>query len=325
VQVYIKAIILYLLILLFVGCALPKQAPIETQDFISKRELLVARLVKQSHEDFLRGRMPDAELGLRKALLLAPDVTQISLNLGRTLARNGQIEEATQVLEGVLKRKPRDLKLINFIGESFYEAGETKIALNYFKRALVTIEQLKAEKIVVEPALIYLTNRNLSTVNFKNGDLADSLCFMTQALEAQPGLDNMLRVVRVETALGAYQNAETRLSLFQQLTPGLNDARLFILRAIVRLALNQKDKAIEDINAALKREETIGEYVIEMRLLADALIEEVPVEGEESIEEPEVDEEAVEQTLSDLQRLYLPLSVLEILDRKQEEKEMAIE
>lgn len=300
------------------ACALPQPTNIERQDFIPQREVLLASIVKKAQEDYARGRLLDTELGLRQALLMAPGTTQIILNLGRTLARNGQVDEAQQLFATVLERKKDDLPLINFVGESFFEGGHYEKALTYFIQARDIIEEKQKIPVFVEPSFVDITFRNLSTVLFRSGETIEALCAMHRAFDIAQTPDNVIRLVRLESARGAYANGEALISNFITLNPSTGDGRLFLLRAMMRLALGQRDLAIEDMNAASKRDDTIAEYALELRLLTEILIESTVSEEESSDDE---DEDAPAEYLTGAKRLYVPLTVLELLDNFAHQKE----
>lgn len=306
----------------FGGCALPQPTQIERQDFVPKRDVLLANIVRTAQEDYSRGRLFDAELGLRKAMVLAPDVTQIALNLGRTLARNGQPEEAQRVFARVLQRKSSDAEILNFIGESFFEGGELEMALDYFERAQSVIDDAAVKLIPLVPGVAERTLKNLSTTVFRQGDIHRARCALAAAYELSPSPENMIRLARIETAVGSWRNAETLITTFFTLNVGNTDPRLYLLRAIARTASLNNEQAIEDLNAALKREELIQEYALELRLMAAAIIPPVVDEegNEREISESSESEEVEPESLSDAQRLYIPESVLLILDQYREKK-----
>lgn len=306
------------------GCALPQPTNVERQDFLSKKEVVLARILRDAQADYNKGRLLDSELSLRQALLLAPDTTQIVLNLGRVLARNGQLEEAEEFFLSVLKRKEHDGAILNLAGEAFFESGDYTRAKKYFERAkMVVDESLGAESNALTPDadLIDRTLRNVSTVYFREGDLIGALCLMDQAYARRASFDNVARLARIELALGDYWNAENRLTSFLTTNVGFSDGRLYLLRAIARLASDQKDKAIEDINAAAKRDDTIAEYGLEYRILSEILI--VPEDGEDS-SEGDTEESSIEE-FSSSQRLYLPAPVLRRIDQYEQERRDKLE
>ncbi len=310
------------IVALLSGCALPRPATVETQDFVSRKEIVLARILRDAQKDYGQGRMFDAELELRQALLLAPDTTQIQLNLGRVLARNGQIEEAQKAFDAVLKRRPKDVPTLNFAGESFFEGGKFDIAEQYFERAhQISLEFEKAQipdkSVIIDPDNVDRTLRNLSTLYFRDGNLIDALCIMNEAYAKRTTFDNLARLVRVEMALGDYANAEMRLTTFLVANPGFSDGRFYMLRALARLGTDQREKAIEDIKAAQKRDDTIAEYAMELRVFGEILIVPEEVEGEE-VEESEDDGAGLEE-FKPSQRLYLPLTVLRLFDEYQEQ------
>lgn len=313
----IKGICLATAIVLMCACALPQPTNIERQDFIPQREVLLASIAKKAQEDYARGRLLDAELGLRQALLMAPGTTQIILNLARTLARNGQPDEAQKLFSSVLEKKKEDLALLNFAGESFFEGTHYELALKYFSRSREIIEEKQALPEFVDPSLVEMTFRNLSTTLFREGETIEALCAMHRAFDISQSPDNVIRLARLESARGAYANSEALISSFLTLNPGTGDGRLFLLRAIMRLALGQKELAVEDMNAASKRDDTIAELALELRLLTEILI--IPEESEDDSDSDEDDAPA--EYLTGGKRLYVPSTVLELLDQFAHQKE----
>lgn len=306
------------------GCALPQPTQIERQDFIPKREVLLADIVRTAQEDYARGRMFDAELGLRKALVLAPDVTLIVMNLGKTLAKNGQAEEADRIFSRLLDRKGRDVELLNFIGESFFEGDRLETALEYFEKARRIIDEQAEAGAPLGSGIIERTVRNIGTASFRLGDLPRALCSVHEAYDITQSPDNLIRLVRLESARGASANVDGLISNFFMFNPGNSDPRLFLLRAIARVALGRNEQAVEDLNAALKREAQIQEYAVELRLMAAAFIPPAVDEDGVLIEEEDEEEETLPEKLKDTQRLYIPGQVLEALDQWREKKEQEL-
>jgi hypothetical protein len=113
-------------------------------------------------------------------------------------------------------------------------------------------------------------------------------------------------------AFGRFSQVQARVNSFLVSNPGTNDARIFLLRSLSYFGLNDIEKGKEDLIAAQKREESIGDYTLELLLLGESYIPpEPPEDGEELPEEEEV---VSLQELAVAQRLFLPSSVLKVLD-----------
>lgn len=295
------------------GCALPRPVAVERQDFVSKKDVLVASLVRQAQSDYLRGRYQDTEGGLRKALHLAPDTTQVSLNLARVLSKNGQLPEAMKIFERILLRKPKDFVLTTFVGESLYEAGEYEKAEQFFDRSLELIALAQKEMRPVETKDIEAAERSKVVTAFRRSDIEGAICLAHETFVRGPNPENVIKLARLELAFGRYSQAEQRITSFLLSNPGTNDARIYLIRALAHLGQGLEDKGKEDLRAAQNREESIGDYSFELLVLSEAFLPPPPLEeGEEHTVEEE--DTLSLQELSAAQRLFFPLAVLKVLD-----------
>lgn len=155
---------------------------------------------------------------------------------------------------------------------------------------------------------------------FRRSDIESALCSAHEIFARMPNPDNLVRLARLEIAFGRFVQAEKRISSFLLSSPGSNDARIFLVRALSYLGQGIEEKAIEDLVAAQKREESIGDYSLELMLLGEAYIPPPPLdEGQDPMEE---EESQVVQELSVAQRLFIPVAVLDLMDRKAAEKKL---
>lgn len=312
-----------LICLLISSCALPRPVAVERQDFVSKREVLLASLVKQAQTDYVRGRYLDAEGSLRKALYIAPDTTQIALNLGSALIKNGQIPEAQKIFDKILLRKPKDIALKTYVGEAFFESAEYQKAEYLFDRSLELIELAKFEQRVLEPALIEAAQRSKTVAAFYRSDIEAAICLAHETFITTQNPDNLVKLLRLEMAFGRFSQVEARVNGFLIANPATNDARIFLLRSLSRFGLGNIEKGKEDLVAAQKREESIGDFVLELLLLGESYIApEIPQDEDEIAEQEEL---ISLQELTASQRLFLPFSSLNMLDNKLAEKRIRYE
>jgi len=78
---------------------------------------------------------PDAIRSYRKAFALAPTMPGLRLNLGLSLFKNGDYEQAIGMFEPLLKTQPDDQRLNVLVGMSHYGLAHYAVAALYLKQA----------------------------------------------------------------------------------------------------------------------------------------------------------------------------------------------
>ncbi len=313
-----RACLSFLSTVIITSCALPRPASVERQDFVSKRDVLVAKLVNQAQTDYMRGRYLDTEGSLRKALALVPDTTQVALNLARVLAKNGQIAESEKIFNKILLRKPKDIALINFIGETLFEAGEYEKAEYFFKQSLTQIEAAKVEQKELDIVLVQAAQRNQAVAAFRRSNQELALCLADEIFVKTPNPDSLVALLRLELAFGRFSQVENRVNAYLVSNPGAADARIYLMRALSRFGQGAIDKGKEDLAAAQNRDASIGDYSLELLLLTEAYIHPEAIKDGE--EQPQEEELISLQELTPAKRLFLPALTLKALDDKLAEK-----
>jgi tetratricopeptide (TPR) repeat protein len=318
---------------LLAGCAAPRLSAVESQSFVPQREIQINQWLDQAARDFSRGRFVDAEGNLRRALYHAPGTKQIMLNLGRVLLRNGQLEEAARIFTSIESRWPRDLSSLAFIGESYIDVGDWAHAKDYFER-VIDIDNARAQAIPILGAMQANAKVKAAEVNavlaarvgatvaqFYFSRFEESVCGAHDLYVETATADTLVRLARFELAFGRIGAAEKQISAFLEMQPGTGDARVFLMRAIARFALGDELGAAQDIQAAQKRDETVGEYALELSLMAEI----APQPRTDDIEEEEEDDEESDiplQVLTAQRRLYIPHMVLNRFDSHYQEKRL---
>jgi protein O-GlcNAc transferase len=140
---------------------------------------------------------------LREAAARSPDVADVHLNLGNTLAEHGQTEEALACYDRVLALQPNHPAAHFNIGNLHRSAGRLEEAAASFRRALV-----------VAPEDAH-THNNLGLVYERQQRLDEAAAAYRQALaldpnhvQAQGNLGNVLRAQgRLDEAIACYERA----------------------------------------------------------------------------------------------------------------------
>lgn len=128
------------------------------------------------------GRAAEAEAPLRKAVAIAPAHPAVRMNLAQWLTQQGNLDEALQVVEGVVADEPNRHWAWERLGELKARLRRFSEAADHFGRAV----QLQPQ----DPSLIF----KLAQANFDSGRRADAMRVLDAARMLAPGNTAIFRL-----------------------------------------------------------------------------------------------------------------------------------
>ena len=128
------------------------------------------------------GRAAEAEAPLRKAVAIAPAHPAVRMNLAQWLTQQGNLDEALQVVEGVVADEPNRHWAWERLGELKARLRRFSEAADHFGRAV----QLQPQ----DPSLLF----KLAQANFDSGRRADAARVLDAARMLAPGNTAIFRL-----------------------------------------------------------------------------------------------------------------------------------
>jgi predicted O-linked N-acetylglucosamine transferase (SPINDLY family) len=83
-----------------------------------------------------RGRLPEAEAAMRRALALAPDAARVHIQLGVTIASLGRIDEAERLFASAVELDPGDAYARMNLANAYRRRGQLDQALAHYRAAV---------------------------------------------------------------------------------------------------------------------------------------------------------------------------------------------
>lgn len=238
--------------LLLQHCALP--TPPRATQFVGDRELAAVKFSRLGLAQMARGQLIDAELNLRQALYLYPNLSNLKQNLALVLSKQGEVEQAQEIFDDLLRSTTDPLALRLAQGDMFYFHGDFESAAKYYLAAYGLAEKAQKSQ---ELARI---NRSLAVLYFKIGKEEQALCYSQQAFALRPGnMDEAYRHIRMLIALNQFSQAAQSISKIasssattQPAAPALlTEPRLLYLQGLSEFARKNFALALKDANSSL--------------------------------------------------------------------------
>lgn len=319
--------VVFVLMVLISGCAsLPPER--ERQSFVTDRELTVVSLTREGLYFFSRSRFVDAEFKFRQALYLAPDASNIQVNLAITLKNQGVFLESRKIFETLLIEEPDSAEYLSGLAHVYFEEGDYPNSERLFKKVVeVSIDQSNLETAAKAA-------RSLAVLYFKNGDEDQALCYSMLGMAFRNDPIEVYRHARLLNATGFPFVAKEVVSEFVGRTKVKQNVELLYELGLSHFALDEfreADELLELASSLNKAALGLDAELALLRLLTTEILEEneidASVDGADSDLDPApkqtesdvVDEEDPLTTmfngkpLESTAALYWPLNLLEIL------------
>lgn len=312
------------------SCALPRPE-FEDQQFVPKKDVISASLVNDGLALYRAGRMQDAELKFRAANYLYPEAENIRANLALTLKSLGLRDEAFSIYEELIKSNPKRIDYRFALADGYYQFKDYPRALKLFRQVF---EDYVANS---EFAKAVAAARTISSIYFLTGDHQGALCYSSVALDLGPGRPEMIRHVRVLTAVGLFKEADALLQgLIAAEPPALEDVMVLKQLAISKYALKDSENAFKYTDLAQSGSISLEEQDAELLFLSYLMRTELEKQkaaqkekeggedGDEKSDE-ELEKERAElvkvRNMNPLISLYWPYNLLEAYHAIPEEED----
>ncbi len=197
-------------------------------------------LVERASEQRIMGRLPQAAADLERALQLEAEFLPARIELGRVYLAQGKAAEALKIVERVMGVRAADAEraaLHMARAEIFRAQGDYKKALEDCQQAL----RLQAGDVEW-----YLSRSHLQA---ELGKHKERLAGLEQGIKQTGGV--VLENERVEALIDAGQQRAALALIEPQLADSRWQSSWLIRRARARLGLGEKEKAREDLRAAI--------------------------------------------------------------------------
>ena len=184
---------------------------------LSERELELIATIKRGKDYNAAGRLDLAEYQYRKVLLMGANDSSVFNDLGFILQSQSRLDEAEEMYRKALEREPRNiiahdnlarlLVLREDIAGAKAEYGKVIDLYNTFtKRAL--LETIGQDFTSADLVAVY---RNLSMLDYLDGDFDEAICESRRAFELSPDAVQTGRHARLLLSLGHVVEAEELL------------------------------------------------------------------------------------------------------------------
>lgn len=205
-----SAVFLALLACSVYGCAVPVShsqfsipaGPGKEGDFASTKDLRIAGLASEAMNYSKRGRFFEAENRLRQADYLAPGNERIAYSLAVAMNQNGQSEDAKQMVEGLLRRKPNDPNLLAALADIEFSLGEPQDARARLKASFAQFREAGNAQQAARLA------RSISNLAFIEGNEQEALCYSHEAWTLGQNSEQLAWHVRLLVALNLFIEAK---------------------------------------------------------------------------------------------------------------------
>lgn len=181
-------------VLLIAGCVLPPD-PSTQPSWVAPAELKVVSLVKDGLGYTTSGRLVDAELNFLQALKISPNSPNIYLNLVVVLERQGRIDEALAMVDGLQKKYPNSIRFKTARARLLALSGKFEEAETEYIEALHASDEDPRQKQELAGIL-----RSLSSLKFKTGFEEDAICYALEEIGVAPTKEAYIRVAKLYNA-----------------------------------------------------------------------------------------------------------------------------
>lgn len=192
------------------GCAVPVShsqfsipaGPGKEGDFASTTDLRIAGLAAEAMNYSKRGRFFEAENRLRQADYLAPGNERVEYSLAVAMNQTGQSEDAKQIVEGLLRRKPNDPNLLAALADIEFSLGAPQEARTRLKASFVQFREAGNAQQASRLA------RSIANLAFIEGNEQEALCYSHEAWTLGQNSEQLAWHLRLLVALNLFAEAK---------------------------------------------------------------------------------------------------------------------
>lgn len=252
--------------ILFVGCAVSPPA-IDTAigsrsldgqlvPFSSSTDLTVSGLVDEGLTYAKKGRGFEAEARLRQALYLAPGIESIRFNLAVVLERQGQFEEAIEILTELNQTNPESIDYHLALGHAIFDSENHGAAIPYYKEAFQLARSARNASRASSIA------RTISSALYQLGLEQESLCYSYEAYSQKPSGDEAFNHGRMLMSLGLVDSTDRFIARAIEDDKALKSrAAVLYISGLAKYALGEKEAAFKLLDRGLDfvaKEQSLG-------------------------------------------------------------------
>ncbi len=254
-----------------VGCAVPVShrqfsvpaGPDKEGDFASNEDLRVAGLVSEAMSYSKRGRFFEAENRLRQADYVTPRNERIEYSLAVAMNQNSESEDAKQLIEELLRRKPNDPNLLSALADVEFSRGEPGSARTLLKSAFQQFRQADNAPQAARLA------RSIANLAFIEGNEQEALCYSFEAWTLGQNPEQLAWHARFLVALNLFQEAKSTVeSAAAKNRALLRSAPVQLALALAKVGLNDYQGASEAAEVALDLSPEVPEMGAEIAAVA---------------------------------------------------------
>jgi len=184
------------------------------------------------------GMFKEAFEELEKAKEVEPESDEVSFLIGGICQLTGRYEESARVYYALLRKRPRNWKVLNNMGRLFIKLGKLNLALKVLEKGL---------ELHGESSRLYL---NLGCVYYRRGEYETSLGYFRKALDMAPDFSAAEFYLALALfRMGDYNGAIERFRGL--LGRGYEDDRILNNIGLVYLRKGSVERAILELKKAL--------------------------------------------------------------------------
>lgn len=311
-------VFLLMLVVMLSACALPRDLRPRPESIIAA-DPKVINLSREGLYYYAKGRYPEAELKLRQALYISPDLPNIRFNLALALSQSGSVKDSLEIIDALIESANTPKQAFEY---KFAKARILILAREWGAAEALLYEMKNASIELVDFPNIALVSRSLSVLHFRVGKEELSFCDSLLSSSLQPNLEELKRHGRLLLGLGYFNQIERNF----QSQPGMPvDADTMLISALANYGLGSLDSVAKNIDVledlgGLSPEREVEKHVLSMLMERNLL--ESPESGLDEEAKSALSEKFFEEVeeLKDLRvdqvaKLYWPFPVVDDFEK----------
>lgn len=124
-------------------------------------------------------------------LAINPENQDIRINLAVVQMKRGQYDKAISEFQNFLKKDPGNVRLLSYIGSSYYLKGQYSLALRYMNDAINIIKSnaRHGKKSGLEKSQLYDTYNNMGAIHLRMDNPKEAIRYLKAACRVQSTID----------------------------------------------------------------------------------------------------------------------------------------
>lgn len=225
---------------------------------LPEKEVRLVSLIRDGGSFAQSGRLTAAEESFRRALILAPDLSNLYNDLGYVLVGQLRLDEAIRMFYQALDLQPENLAARKNLAHALYSKGDYERAEEMYQQVLILHYQAtiradgKLKPLVpVELSQIF---RDLAILSYVIGETDEAVCYSQLALDHNPNVDETGRHARLLLALNDVPAALQVLERSMASPDGLGSSKLVFDYGLALYASGNTGLAQEAFERVLRNE-----------------------------------------------------------------------